>query len=135
MKIFNVSASQYWSTHYVFGKKSRKTAKNSGSQATDIILINAVIPLLFVYGMKRDSSEIRERAVSMLEKISPEENAIIEEWKTSGIDSESAFYSQSLIQLRNKYCKKRRCLECRIGSKLISEGRKLKEQNELILEP
>lgn len=134
-KLFNVSASEYWSTHYIFGKKSRKTAKNSGAQATDIILINAVIPLLFVYGMKRDSPEIRERAISMLEKINPEENIIIDEWKTSGMDCESAFYSQSLIQLRNEYCKKRRCLECRIGSKLISEGRKLKEQNELILEP
>jgi hypothetical protein len=133
--LFNVSASEYWSTHYVFGKKCRKATKNSGSQATDIVLINAVIPLLFVYGMKRDSPEIRERAISMLEKISCEENIIIDEWKASGIEAESAFYSQSLIQLRNEYCKKRRCLECRIGSKLISEGRKLKEQNELMLEP
>jgi hypothetical protein len=133
--LFNVSASEYWSTHFVFGREGRKTPKNSGSQATDIILINAVIPLIFVYGMIRDSLDIRERAICMLEKIGCEENAIIDEWKTAGINVESAFYSQSLIQLRNEYCKKRRCLQCTIGSKLISEGRKLKDQNELLLEP
>jgi hypothetical protein len=133
--LFSVSASDYWSTHFVFGREVRKTPKNSGSQATDIILINAVLPLLFVYGMKRDNPDMRERAIDMLEKIGCEENIIIDEWKTSGIKADSAFYSQSLIQLRNEYCKKRRCLECRIGNKIISEGRKLKDQNELLLEP
>jgi len=133
--LFNVSASEYWSTHFVFGKTTRRTTRNSGSQATDIILINAVVPLIFVYGMKRDSLDLRERALGMLEKIDCEENIIIDEWKKAGIEAESAYYSQSLIQLRNEYCKKRRCLECRIGSKLISENRKLKDQNELILEP
>ena len=29
-------------------------SKNTGSQATDIFLINAVIPVIFVYGMSRD---------------------------------------------------------------------------------
>jgi hypothetical protein len=62
-------------------------------------------------------------------------NTITEEWKTAGIGPESAFYSQALIQLRNDYCKKRRCLDCRIGSKLISTGKELKEHEELLLEP
>jgi hypothetical protein len=133
--LFNVSASEYWSTHFVFGREARKTPKNYGTMASDIILINAVIPLIFFYGMKRDSQYIRERAIGMLENINCEENIIIDEWRTAGINAESAFYSQSLIQLRNEYCKKRRCLECRIGAKLISEGRRLKAQNELLLEP
>ena len=75
---------------------------------------------------------MREQLLFM-ENIQAETNTIIDEWKSAGIVAESAFYSQALIQLRNSYCKKRRCLECRIGSKLISMGRKLKDHNELFL--
>jgi hypothetical protein len=133
--VFDVTASQYWNNHYVFGKESRSVAKNTGSQATAILLINAVIPAIFVYGQSRDRLDICERALSFLENINPENNIIIDEWKIAGLVAESAYYSQALIQLRNDYCKKRRCLDCRIGSKLIGRGIKLKDQNELILEP
>ncbi|MCU0474105.1 MAG: DUF2851 family protein [Bacteroidales bacterium] len=132
---FEVTASEYWDDHFVFGKKSRRYPKITGSQATDILLINAVVPAIFVYGQSRDSSDIRERAISFLEEINPEGNSIISEWRSSGIEADSAFISQALIQLRNHYCKKRRCLECRIGGKLISLGKPFRRQDELILEP
>jgi hypothetical protein len=134
-KVFEVTASDYWDNHYVFGKKSSTISKSTGSHATDILLINAVIPVIFVYGQSRDRHDICERALALLENIRSEENLIMSEWKTAGIKAESAFFSQALIQLRNDYCKKRRCLDCRIGSKLISMGKELKEHNELILEP
>jgi hypothetical protein len=134
-KLFEVQASRYWEEHFVFGRKSRKIIKNTGSQAADILLINAVIPVLFVYGQSRDSQEIIDRALSFLEYISPEENIIISEWKEAGIKAESAFYSQALIQLRNEYCKRRKCLDCRIGDKIISQGKQLKDNAELMLEP
>jgi len=133
--IFEVTASDYWNNHFVFGKKSKSVPKSTGAQATDIFLINAVIPVIFVYGRNRDHKDICERALDFLDQLKAEQNIIIGEWETAGIRAESAFYSQALIQLRNEYCKKRRCLDCRIGSKLISMGRKLKEQNELLLEP
>jgi hypothetical protein len=132
-EMFGVSASDYWNDHYVFGKKSRKIQKNTGSQAMEIFLINAVIPVIFAYGKFRGQNEICERALCLLENIHPEENSIINEWKTSGINYESAFYTQALIQLRNEYCRKRRCLDCRIGIKLISTGRILKNQEEILI--
>ncbi len=134
-ELFEVSASGYWDDHYVFGKKSKKLSKNTGSQATDILLINAVLPAMFIYGKSRDNGEIYEKAITFMEHIQPEANTIIDEWKSAGIHADSAFYSQALIQLRNSYCKKRRCLECRVGSKLIQMGKKLKDHDELILEP
>ena len=133
-KVFEVTASNYWDNHFVFGKKSRSVPKSTGSQATDIFLINAVIPVIFVYARYRDYSDGCERALTFLEDIHPEDNTIIGEWKTAGIIADSAFYTQALIQLRNEYCKKRRCLDCRIGSKLIRMGKRLKDQDELILE-
>jgi hypothetical protein len=132
---FEVTASDYWDNHYIFGKKSREISKNTGLQATEIFLINSVIPAIFVYGQSRDRQDICERAFTILEDIRPEENTITREWKSGGIKADSALYSQALIQLRNEYCKKRKCLDCRIGSKLISLGRKLKDNEELLLEP
>ncbi|MCJ7448288.1 MAG: DUF2851 family protein [Bacteroidales bacterium] len=134
-KIFEVTASEYWDDHFIFGKSSRAYSKNAGSQATDIFLINAVIPAIFVFGQSRNSPHICERALDFLENIHAEQNSIINEWKTAGIIAESAFYSQALIQLRNNYCKKRRCLDCRVGSKLISMGKQFKNKEDLILEP
>jgi hypothetical protein len=133
--LFEVSASRYWEDHFVFGKKSRRYIKTTGSQAADILLINAVIPMIFAYGQSRDCFEICEKALLFLEQINPEDNSIISEWKAAGIDAESAFYSQALIQLRNEYCKKRKCLDCRIGNKIIGQGKKLKNRDELLLEP
>ncbi len=134
-EVFEVKASQYWDDHFVFGKKSRKVVKNTGSQATLIFLVNAVIPVLYVYGKSRDSRDTCEKAITFLEDMPAEENIIVDEWKEAGITAESAFYSQALIQLRNEYCKKRRCLECRIGSKLVSMGKKFIDEDKLLLEP
>jgi hypothetical protein len=133
--LFEVTASGYWDDHFVFGRKSRSYAKAAGSQAADILLVNAVIPVLFIYGRCRDSQEICDRALSFLEELDPEDNSIINEWKIAGIDADSALISQALIQLRNCYCRKRRCLECRIGARLIGMGASFKKQDELILEP
>jgi hypothetical protein len=134
-ELFEVSASDYWDDHFVFGKKSGSVTKNTGSQAIEIFLINAVVPVIFVYGKERDNQNIVERALSFMDQIPPEENVIVSEWKEAGIKAESAFYSQALIQLRNEYCKKRKCLNCRIGNMIISQGKKLKDNEELILEP
>jgi Protein of unknown function (DUF2851) len=134
-KAFEVSASEYWNEHYIFGKKSRKISKSAGTTASDILLINAVIPVIFVYGKSRDDFEVCERAVSFLEEIKPEENTILTDWERAGIEAGSAFDSQALIQLRNEYCKKRRCLDCRIGARLINNNSNFKRPEELMLEP
>jgi len=134
-EVFQVSASDYWDDHFVFGKKSKTISKRTGLQATDIFLINAVIPVIFVYGHERGYQAISERALHLLEDIKAEVNSIILEWETAGIEVESAFYSQALIQLRNDYCKKRRCLDCQIGFRLLKMGKKLKDVEDILLEP
>jgi hypothetical protein len=133
--LFEVTASEYWDNHFVFGKISRRYPKNTGSLATDILLINAVIPVVFVYGGYRDSNTIGEKAITFLEKTAPEDNIIISEWHSAGINADSAFITQGLIQLRNNYCRKRRCLDCSIGSKLLMLGKNLKRNEDLMLEP
>jgi len=133
--VFNVSASEYWDTHYIFGKKCRKSIKNTGETATDIFLINAVVPVLFTYGKVKDNNRYCLRAIDFLEEVSPEDNRIIKEWREAGIEAFSAFDTQGLLQLRNEYCRKRKCLKCRVGGELIARGIVLKNEDEIMLEP
>lgn len=134
-KLFEVPASEYWEDHFIFGKKALNITRRTGSQATDILLINAIIPVMFVYGKSRGRQDIIDRAVSFLECMAPEENIIINEWKAAGIEAGSAFHSQALLQLRNEYCRKRRCLDCRIGGRLVSMGLKFRDEDQLMMEP
>ncbi|MDP4222995.1 MAG: DUF2851 family protein [Bacteroidota bacterium] len=133
--LFEVEASPYWDNHYVFGKKTKRITKRTGTQAVEILLINAVIPVIFAYGRFRDNQDLTDKSLAFMEEIGPESNSIVDDWKSAGIEAGSAFETQALIQLTGRYCKKRRCLECRIGSKIISSGRTLINENKLILEP
>lgn len=134
-ELFKVSASEYWVSHFVFGKKSKAMKKSTGGQAVDIILINAVIPMIFFHGRFHGNDRECERALEFFEQLEPESNAVLKEWISAGIVPESAFYTQALLHLTREYCKKRRCLECSIGCRLISRGKSLRNQNELLLEP
>jgi hypothetical protein len=134
-QLFKPEASEYWNDHYIFGSSSTSKPKKAGAQTADIILINSVIPALYSYGKARDMVYYTEKAARFLENIKAENNAVIREWIEVGIKPDSALISQALLQLRDCYCRKRKCLECRIGFKLISLGAKMKEDEMLVLEP
>jgi hypothetical protein len=117
--LFNVCASGYWDTHYRFNKPSKERGKELGETSVDALIINVVIPFLFVFGENQSKSNLKDRALDFLEKIPPEKNAIIENWQRLGIRVRSAFETQALLQLKNQHCDKKKCLNCLIGNKLI----------------
>lgn len=120
-KLFNVSASEYWNNHYRFNTIAGKNKpKSIGSQTIDSILINTVIPILFIYGENTNQHELKDRALKFLEDISPESNQIIRKWSDLGVVAGSAFETQSLLHLKNNYCSNKNCLNCRLGAKIIS---------------
>ncbi len=114
-KMFETKAGEYWNTHYKFGKPTGEKIKKLGKSAVHSIIINTVIPSLFLYGKQKDKNEIIEKAIYFLENIKAEKNTVTKKWKNAGIIIKNAYYSQSLIQLYNEYCTKNRCLDCRIG--------------------
>jgi len=121
-KIFDLQASEYWDTHYVFGKESPKRNKSFGKTAFHTILINTVAPFLFVYGKARDKEEFCARAVALLENLPAEKNSILTQWEETGVRNLNAFTSQALLQLTNEYCRLKRCLSCAIGNKIVRYG-------------
>ncbi|MBN2774085.1 MAG: DUF2851 family protein, partial [Prolixibacteraceae bacterium] len=118
--LFNVAASEYWDTHYRFNKKSNYNAKELGHTSINTIIINVVVPFLFVYGESQLRNELKDRALDFLEKLPPEKNSVIESWEKLGINVRSAFETQALLQLKNFHCDQKKCLNCQIGNKLVN---------------
>jgi hypothetical protein len=117
-EILDVSASNYWQNHYQFDKESPKKKKKLSKSFVDLVIINTIIPLQFAYA-KSQGKEISEDLIQLLNEVASEKNAIIDKFSSFGIKSKNAFDSQSLLQLKNEYCNKSRCLECVIGMELL----------------
>ena len=118
--LFTAGTSQYWDTHYVFGKLSDQRKKTLGKAAIRTLAINTVAPVLFCYGRSKGNAELCDKAISLLEELPPENNHIITEWNTLGLVSKSAYDSQAQLQLYNEYCRHKKCLHCNIGHHFLS---------------
>ncbi|WP_445747779.1 DUF2851 family protein [Polaribacter sp.] len=117
-KLFNVEVLDFWKNHFTFETTSKKSAKRLTKSFVDLLLINTIIPLKFVYlQTKTDFDE--ETILRLIQQITPEKNSIIEAFENVKISAKNAMESQALIELKNNYCTKKRCLQCAIGIKLI----------------
>lgn len=120
LQLLEADTSTYWQTHYTFGKESKKRTKTLGKSALFSILINSVVPILFAYGRYLDNSTFQERAMQFLESLPPEKNSMVQKWNELGIETQNAADTQAVIELKNEFCNKKRCLYCSIGNKLIT---------------
>ena len=109
------AVSPYWQTHYTFGNASRRNAKHPSSAAIDLLIINAVVPMLHAYGNHRKDEHLMARANDLLISLPPEDNTHIRLWHECGITADNAADPQSLIQLHTRYCERKDCLRCRFG--------------------
>ncbi len=85
-----------------------------------LIVINAIVPLLYAYGIQHQDEAMKERALSILEQLPPEDNHIMRQWKACGLSVSSAADSQALIQLKREYCDRQGCLRCRLNEECPS---------------
>lgn len=117
-EIFRVSVTSYWETHYQFDKESPKKKKALSKSFMDLLILNTVIPLQFAYA-KSQGKEVSEELITVLNDVEAEKNSIIEKFSSFGIKAKNAFETQSLLQLKNEYCSKNKCLDCAIGVELL----------------
>ena len=118
-QLLNVTANDYWHYHYVFDEATAYKEKNLGTQMINNILINTIVPIVFAYGLYNREEAYKNKALQWLEEITAEKNNITNAWAGLGIENKNAFDSQALIQLKNEYCNKKRCLNCAIGNRLL----------------
>lgn len=115
---FSVEVATFWKTHYTFQTPSKKSAKRITKSLVDLLLINTIIPLKFVYEKSRGVQDENELLV-LIKQIKPEKNSVITLFEDLNIPSKTAFNTQALLEMRNNYCAKKRCLECAIGNHLL----------------
>ena len=118
-ELLNVTANDYWHYHYTFDEATAFKKKKLGDQMIDNIIINTVVPMLFAYGHYHNEGTYKDKALKWLEDIKAEKNTITKGFTALQIDNKNAFDSQALIQLKNEYCNKKRCLDCSVGNKLL----------------
>ena len=108
--LFSVTTSEFWNTHYTFEKESPKKAKKLSNAFVDLLLINTIIPLRFVYQKHIGNFEETD-ILNLIKEIKPEKNSIINKYNILKIKSESAF--------QNENCAQQKCLQCAIGNHLL----------------
>jgi hypothetical protein len=121
LDFFDVKASGYWDTHYRFNQSTSSRVKWLGDSSRNTIIINTVVPFLFVYGERNNKKELKQRALDLLETLPPETNSIISRWNNFGVRAKNSFDTQALIQLKNEYCDPKKCLHCMLVTKIIDQ--------------
>ena len=122
-KILALNVPEYWETHYQFDKVSPKKRKPLSKSFIELQIINTIVPLKFAYA-KSQGKEISDDIIALMQQLTPENNSTILKFSEYGIKAENAFDSQSLLQLKNEYCDKKRCLECAVGIALLKHDEK-----------
>jgi len=121
-KQYKIQLSEYWQNHYMFGRVGKTKNSNLTNSFIDLLIINVYVPFLFSVGQLEDDEAKKSKSISLLEGVKSEKNGIITKWKDLSIDIKSAFDSQALIELKNEFCNKSQCLNCKIGVKLLKNG-------------
>lgn len=120
-KLFSVCTSEFWETRYTFGKTSVKVKKKVTSSLIDLIWINTIIPVKYLY-FKLLNKNISEELILQLKNTTAEKNTIIERFQSFGAEIKSAFNTQILLQQYKNYCMPKRCLDCAIGTFLLKHN-------------
>lgn len=121
-ELFDIDTNEYWNTHFVFGKPSKMMKKTLGPTAIDVLVINAIVPVLFSYGIYHDDDELKDRSLGFLEKMEPEDNLVLRRFRSMGVVACNAQQSQAILHLYKCYCKKRKCLNCRVFGTLFKKN-------------
>lgn len=128
-RMLDLHLSGYWLTHYQFDKPSARRQKSLGKATVHNLVINAVVPILYLYGKTHSKSDYCEKAVLLLKELPPENNTIIKRWAALNVEAGSASQSQALLHLKNMYCEQNRCLNCAIGVRILEKAGREEKRN------
>lgn len=116
--LLQTQASPYWNSHYTFGRKVAYSVKGLSDSFKDILLLNAVFPVLICHGASVGKA-VHLSIKQWAEQMKAEENKVIRIFKKEGILSRNTLESQAIIHLYSNFCRKNKCLQCHWGSFLL----------------
>lgn len=115
VEIFDMKAEGFWQSHFSFDTPASRVPDELSRQSKVLLVINVAIPLLYAYASSIGDSDLGERIVGMMQDLPAENNSLVRDWKTTGLEAKDASRSQALIHLRKEYCDKNKCIYCRFG--------------------
>ncbi len=119
-ELFDVDTSSFWKNHYTFDKQSTSRRKNFTKSFIDLILINTIIPLKFIYA-KDQGKNPEQEVFKLISNIPSEKNSVITGFVALKAPVNNAMHSQAMIQLKNNYCDQKACLQCAVGNYLLNQ--------------
>lgn len=96
--------------------------EHMGKSSIDILLINTVLPYKYAYALRRNDTAQAEHAMALMERIAPENNTIIRQWRILGQEVTSAADTQALLHLYKNYCQHHECINCEVGYKIFEQN-------------
>jgi hypothetical protein len=114
-----VEPSEYWRSHYRFGKQFPTKGNRVGEEMARNILINAYVPFCIVMSQRNARMDLQDRAIQILEGLKPEKNSRTRVFEDVGFKPKNAAESQALIELKTSYCDRKNCLNCGIGANIL----------------
>ena len=117
--LYKIPVNEKLNSSLLHSQQSKIKNTEFGDTATELLLINSVIPLMFLYGKKLSLDDLCEKSLSLFEILAPENNAVTRFWKKLNVPVNSSFDSQALLQLKNNYCARLNCLNCIIGKEIL----------------
>ncbi len=119
--LLGIEYSDYWKTHYDFGKESKAEKSAAGQSRAEDVITNVIIPLIYVYSREyRDDDMFVKMKRMYVSEEDRSDNVILKMMKKQlGLKPASVCESQGVIHLHNFYCSKEKCSECRIGEKVF----------------
>lgn len=119
--LLDTALNGYWYNHTCFGGTETSGNGAMKTRHCDIIIINAVVPILFMYGKRHNDLALCNKAEDFLHFLKSEENSIVRRWKEQGIEINCAADSQAFLHLNRKYCSKCYCEECHFAYHYIKK--------------
>ncbi|MEO9532264.1 MAG: DUF2851 family protein [Crocinitomicaceae bacterium] len=117
----HVQPNNYWTTHFNFNKETKPKKVQFTEDLLDRIRINVFAPFLWAKAIKERNEDVKKEALLLISNSKAEKNNIISKWKNLGLHPSSAKDSQGLIELKNEYCSRKKCLFCGIGKSLLNK--------------
>ena len=119
--VFEGATSTFWETHYTFDKTSKFAPKKLTKSFINLLIINTIVPIKFAFN-KFNRHQTQDDVVSIMQHIPMEHNRIVDKFHSLYAFGKTALDSQALIQLKQNYCSKNKCLQCAIGSALLNRN-------------
>jgi hypothetical protein len=97
-----ICTSEYWKFHYRLNKAGQWREKMVGGERLSGLLINAIVPVLYLYNLHSGRLEELSQISQIPAKLPCENNRVIRVWKRLGIPVNDGFSSQAILQLTKK---------------------------------